>query len=95
MIKRCTFSVIMTICSQVYADPKPSNETIQINSNQKGLESIERNNVILRDQSFLNSVFPSMEDIAKKACGYKKRPQSITVSVGIIFCYLGKLKNYV
>lgn len=87
MIKKWTIGFVFLLSMQVYAGNKPNDVTIKINPDQKnyiGLVMPDHAINLLQNQSFLNSVFPSMEDVAKKACGYKIRPQSITISVGII-----------
>jgi hypothetical protein len=79
------FGIILLLNNQAFSTTAPDNITLSnAPLNACFSANASENLKTLKDPSFLNFAFPSMEEIAKKACNYKIKPQSITVSVGFI-----------
>lgn len=85
-MKYLILSLFLLLNSQVFSETAPKNMTLTPSYQSTACFSADSsaNIKLLKDQAFLNFAFPSMEEIAKKACNYKIKPQTITVSIGII-----------
>lgn len=78
--------VLLLLNSQVFPETEPQKITVAPNHLANTCFSADSfaNIKLLKDKEFFNIAFPSMEEIAKNACNYKIKPQSITVSIGIV-----------
>lgn len=84
-MKYLIFGILLFLNNQVFSTIAPDNNVLSNAPLNACFSANTSENIkALKDPAFLNFALPFMEEIAKKACNYKIKPQSITVSVGLI-----------
>jgi hypothetical protein len=77
--------LLILLSKPLFAEIATKNAVFLSDSHPSYFSIINPENIkLLNDPNFINSTFPTMEEIARKACDYDIKPQSITISVGII-----------